>query len=159
MTQDEGLPGAPGAPGAAGAPGSRHVARFHVTVSAPVMVGRIGGRTRAVVPITGGHFRGPEMAGEVMPGGFDWAWLGDDGTAEVEAHYVLRLDDGSFATIVNRGRCLPVPGQPDVFSGRAVPVFETGSQTYAWLNEAQFLCRFTSRMADGFVDLDIYVVE
>jgi hypothetical protein len=123
------------------------------------MVGPVGNRVRAVVPITGGTISGPGINGEVVPGGFDWAWLSDDGSAEVEAHYVLKLDDGSFATIVNAGVCVPVPGQDDTFSGKAVPRFETGSETYAWLNGTQFVCRFTSRMADGFVDLDVFAVD
>lgn len=140
-------------------PTTRPAATLHVTISEPLMVGPIGPRTRAVVPITGGTISGPEINGTVVPGGFDLAWLHDDGSAEVEAHYVLKLDDGSFATIVNTGSCTPVPGEDETFSGRAVPVFETGSEKYGWLNEAQFICRFTSRMADGFVDLELFIVD
>lgn len=140
-------------------PTTRHVATLHVTISEPFMVGPVGHRVRAVVPITGGTISGPTINGEVVPGGFDWAWLDDDGCADVEAHYVLKLDDGSFATIVNAGSCVPVPGEDDTFSGKAVPRFETGSQVYAWLNTSQFVCRFTSRMADGFVDLEVFVVD
>lgn len=141
------------------APTTRHVATLHVTISEPLMVGPVGNKVRAVVPITGGTIHGPKINGEVVPGGFDWAWLSQDGSADVEAHYVLKLDDGSFATIVNAGSCVPVPGQDDTFSGKAVPVFETGSEAYAWLNSAQFLCRFTSKLADGFVDLELFAVD
>lgn len=140
-------------------PATRHVATLHVDISEPLMIGPVGHRLRAVVPITGGTIRGPEIRGEVVPGGFDWAWLSEDGSADVEAHYALKLDDGSYATIVNTGSCMPLPGAEDTFTGKAVPVFETGSETYAWLNTTQFICRFTSRMADGFVDLEVFAVD
>ncbi|MBN8294844.1 DUF3237 domain-containing protein [Rhodobacter sp. NTK016B] len=139
-------------------PKATHAATLRVTIAEPLIVGPIDGRVRAVVPITGGTITG-KINGEVLPGGFDWAWLYDDGQAKVEAHYVLKLDDGSFATIVNVGTCKPVAGQSETFSGQAVPRFETASTTYSWINDAQFVCRFTSRMADGYVDLELFIVE
>ncbi len=139
-------------------PNIAHAATLRVTIAEPHIVGPVDGRVRAVVPITGGTISG-RINGDVLPGGFDWAWLYDDGRAEVEAHYVLKLDDGSLSTIVNAGGCAPVPGQADTFSGQAVPRFETASETYGWINDTQFVCRFTSRMADGFVELELYAIE
>ncbi len=137
----------------------RFVGKLHVTIAEPLIVGPLHGRIRACVPITGGTLRGPDLNAAILPSGYDWAWLSEDGTAEVEARYVLDLGDGAYATIVNRGQCVPVAGQTETFAGRSIPTFETGSPEYDWLNTGTFLCTFTSRMADGFVELEMFAVD
>ena len=133
------------------------VGTLHVKIAPPLMVGAIQGRTRACVPITGGTLTSDRLGGVILPGGYDWAWLSEDGTAEVDARYLLELDDGSIATVINRGRCWPADETGQTFFGRSVPVFETGSAHYAWLNTKSFMCTFESRMTDGFVTLELFM--
>ena len=66
----------------------------HVTVDPALDLGDVGKGRRRIVPITGGDFSGPQMRGQVLPGGADWQVLRSDGTAELEARYTLRTDDG-----------------------------------------------------------------
>src|SRR6187549_261309 len=56
---------------------------------------------RLIIPITGGTFEGPEIKGEVMPGGWDWQLRRADGCTEVKADYFLKTDDGVVINIVN----------------------------------------------------------
>ncbi|MEQ5872218.1 DUF3237 domain-containing protein [Sagittula sp. NFXS13] len=137
----------------------RSVGKLHVTIAEPLIVGTLHGRIRACVPITGGTLRGPDLNATILPGGYDWAWLSEGGIAEVEARYVLNLGDGAYATVVNRGQCEPVSWQTDTFAGRSIPTFETGSPEYDWLNTGTFLCIFTSRMADAFVELELFMID
>lgn len=53
-----------------------------------------GGELR-VVPVHGGRFEGPEMAGSVVPGTTaDWLRVEADGTAHMDVRLVLRTDAG-----------------------------------------------------------------
>jgi hypothetical protein len=62
----------------------------HVTVDPALDLGDVGKGGRRIVPIKGGDFSGPQMRGQVLPGGADWQVLRSDGTAELEARYTLR---------------------------------------------------------------------
>lgn len=120
--------------------------RAVVTVAAPMSVGLTPGGERRIVPITGGHFEGPALAGEVLPGGADWQVVRSDGTVRLEARYTLRTRDGALIYVRNRG---VRAGSPDVLARlargeavdpaqyyfRTVPEFETGAPAYAWLND------------------------
>jgi hypothetical protein len=57
----------------------------HVTVDPAFDLGDVGKGGRRIVPITGGDFSGPQLRGQVLPGGADWQVLRGDGTAELEA--------------------------------------------------------------------------
>ncbi|RIV80148.1 DUF3237 domain-containing protein [Aurantiacibacter xanthus] len=57
---------------------------------------------RRIVPITGGWFRGPGLAGIVMPGGADRQLVRADGIRELDAIYELLADDGTVLMVHNR---------------------------------------------------------
>lgn len=132
--------------------------RLTVTVAPPVLVGPVGALVRGVVPITGGTLEGA-VCGRVLPGGFDWAWLAADGSARVEARYLLELADGTPVTVVNRGLCRPEAGSETHFSGHSTPEFEVAPGPHDWLMRHVFLCRFTSDLAEGQVVLDLFRVD
>lgn len=138
-------------------PGLTPVGTLIVTVAPPIMVGPVGARVRGVVPITGGTLTGA-VSGRILPGGFDWAWLAPDGSARVEARYVLELADGTPVTIVNTGLCRPEPGSETRFAGESAPEFEVAPGPHDWLMRHLFLCRFTSDLAEGRVTLDLWRV-
>lgn len=122
-----------------------------VTVGAPQDLGDVGKGGRRIVPITGGDFSGPQMRGEVLPGGADWQVLRSDGVAELEARYTLRTADGALIYVRNHALR---HGAPDVMAalaaGRAVApasyyfrgatFFETGSPAYAWIARHIIVC-------------------
>ena len=131
-------------------PKAEFVAQVDAAVATPVLVGRGPVGERRIVPILGGRITGPRLSGEVLPGGADYQLIRDDGVAEIEARYTLRLDDGALVYVVNRGlrhaapedmarllRGEPVPPERVYF--RTAPVFETASPAHAWLHRSLFL--------------------
>lgn len=137
-----------------------HVTDLVAKVGAPLLLGPVTGGMRGIVPITGGAFDGPRLRGTVLPMGADWALLQPDGSAHVDARYLLQMEDGTLVGIRNRGVCRPVPGQDNVYAGQSTPEFEapTGSP-HAWMNEARFVCSFTSSLAKGEVHLRFHLIE
>ena len=57
---------------------------------------------RRIVPILGGRFQGPAIAGVVLPGGADRQLLRADGIRLLEAVYELRTDEGAVLSVTNR---------------------------------------------------------
>ncbi len=122
-----------------------------VAVGPPQDLGDVGKGGRRIVPITGGEFSGPQMHGEVLPGGADWQVLRNDGVAELEARYTLRTSDGVLIYVRNHALR---HGPPDVMAalaaGRAVEpgsyyfrgatFFEAGSPAYAWITRHIIVC-------------------
>jgi hypothetical protein len=95
-------------------PGLELLARFTVELGAAVWdLGRtteLG--TRRIVPIVGGRFVGPRLAGEILDNGADWQVITDDGTTVVDTRYLLRLDDGALAYLRTRGSATDRPRFP-----------------------------------------------
>ena len=57
---------------------------------------------RRMVPITGGSFEGPNIRGNVLPGGADRQLIRKDGVRQLDALYELQADDGAIITVRNR---------------------------------------------------------
>lgn len=109
-----------------------------VTLAANVPVGTTALGGRNIVPITGGTFSGPGIAGKVMPGGWDWQLRRADGCLQIKADYMLQTDDGTIINVINQGvSCPPEPGRaPGV---RTFPVFEVPMGKYGWLAKDAFV--------------------
>jgi Protein of unknown function (DUF3237) len=133
------------------APALEFIFAAHITVTAPLDLGDVGKGGRRIVPITGGDFFGPLMRGVVLSGGADWQVLRGDGTAELEARYTLRTDDGALIYARNHalrhgppeviaalaaGR----PADPASYYFRGATFFETGDARYAWLTKHIVVC-------------------
>jgi hypothetical protein len=121
------------------------------TLDAPIVVGDVPEGARRVVPITGGTFEGPRLRGTLVPGGADWQYLRPDGVMIVEAHYLLRTDDGVIVQVNNRGmRHGPTDVMRRLGAGesvdpaeyyfRAMPRLSAPTGRYDWLNRRVFLC-------------------
>jgi hypothetical protein len=109
-----------------------------VTLAGDVAVGptALGGRN--IVPITGGTFGGPGIAGKIMPGGWDWQLRRTDGCLQIKADYMLQTDDGTIINVVNQGvACPPEPGKAPAI--RTHPVFEVPMGKYGWLARETFV--------------------
>jgi hypothetical protein len=134
-----------------------------VTVGTPLDLGDGPLGRRRVVPITGGTFEGPRLKGTVMPGGADWQLIRTDGVAELEARYVLRADDGTLVSVVNRAlRRGPADvmqrlaaGEtvdPALYYFRGTPTFQAPAGQHDWLTRSIFV-------ADGVRWPDVVIVR
>lgn len=100
---------------------------------------------RRMVAITGGTFEGPQLKGEIVPGGTDWQIVRADGVLDIDARYALRTEGGALIRVVSQGyrhgppevlaalgRGEDVPAERYFF--RTVMRFETGDGGLLWLN-------------------------
>jgi hypothetical protein len=131
-------------------PDPKFVAELDAAVATPLTIGRGALGERRIVPILGGRIAGPRLSGEVMPGGADYQLIRDDGVAEIEARYTLKLDDGALVYVVNRGLRHAAPDDmakllcgefvpPERVYFRTAPAFETAAPQHAWLMRSLFL--------------------
>jgi len=133
------------------APALEFVCDAQVTVGMPLDLGDVGRGGRRIVPITGGDFSGPQLSGEVVPGGADWQVLRSDGVAELEARYTLRTGDGALIYVRNHALrhgpaavlAAMAAGEavaPDAYYFRGATFFETGATRYAWTMHHIMVC-------------------
>lgn len=151
----------------AGTPGLRHACRITARVDAVVSLGQAAHGERRFVPIVGGTVEGEEMRGEVLAGGVDWQLQRADGTLDIAAHYVLRMEDGALIEIQSKGFRHGPPevmqrlaaGEP-VASGeyyfRTAITFQTGAARWRHLNSALAIGR-GARTAGAAV-IDVFLV-
>lgn len=101
---------------------------------------------RRVVGILGGTFEGPEMRGEVLPGGADWQIVRADGVLDLDARYALKDQAGGIIRVVSQGyRHGPLEvlaalarGEavdPATYFFRTIMRFETGAPYLESLNK------------------------
>ena len=90
------------------------------------------GVTRVVVPVSGGTFDGPRLKGTVVGPGGDWLVRRPDGSSILDVRILLRTHDSQTIYMTYRGISYTPQGGPQYW--RIVPVFETGADTYTWLN-------------------------
>jgi len=146
---------------------------FRIVLSAgtPQMAtgaGARGGELR-VIPVIGGHFEGPSLKGEVIPGTTaDWLRVEADGTAHMDVRLVLKTDRGQTIYMHYSG---VRTGKPEVLArlgrGEAVEAgeyyfrtairFETGDADLAWLNRV--LAVGIGQRPPAGPTYDVYVVK
>ena len=148
-------------------PQLEHLMRVTVHVDPPLLVGSVPLGERRVINITGGHFTGEKLRGDVLSGGADWQLVRPDGAAILEAKYTLRTDDDALLYVSNLGIRHGPPAvlariaqgelvDPTLYYFRATPRIETGAPQYAWLNDLILVCS-GARTADAVL-LDFYGV-
>jgi Protein of unknown function (DUF3237) len=152
------------------APTLVHVCDLHVTVAAPIEAGQVQGLgsqgKRRIIPITGGTVRG-RINGVVLPGGADFQMVVSSTTADLDARYMLRLDDGSHVYVLNsalrrgsaediaklvKGEAVP----PERIYFRCVPRFEVESPALHWMTQSVFVgtgARFPDRVEISIFEL------
>jgi hypothetical protein len=140
---------------------------IRVDIEPHLRIGRSADEDLSVTPISGGSVAGPLLSGEVLSGGGDWA-VERSGTAQLEARYLLRADDGAVIDILNRGyyrasaevieRVMGGENVPETeYYFRTAPVFQTDAAPHRWLAEHQFVG--LARDEDGQVRIRVYVVR
>ena len=131
-------------------PGLRLFSRATVQVAAPHLFGKTLLGERRVVQILRGRLEG-KLSGEVLPGGADWQIITASGVAQLEARYTIRTTDGALILVQNRGIRHAEPAileqlyagelvDPAKYYFRSTPTFETGENSYAWLNRIVAVC-------------------
>ena len=148
-------------------PRLEYLCRGEILLSEVIKAGALPYGERRIVPFIGGHFEG-KLAGEVLPGGADTQWVRPDGTAVVDAKYMVKTPDGAIVHIHNRGlRVITLDVVDRISQGESVdphsyyfrttPEFDTGSPKYAWLNNIVAVCSGI-RLANSAI-LDFYIVR
>ena len=143
------------------------VADLTVHVATPIEAGAVTGLNsrgrRRIIPITGGKVTG-QLNGTVLPGGADFQLVVSDTCADLDARYLLRLDDGEHVFVMNRalrrGSVEDIaklvrgePVDPAAIYFRCAPTFEVSSPALAWLTESLFVgtgARFPDRVEMRF---------
>jgi muconolactone delta-isomerase len=78
--------------------------RLEATLGEPLDLGETAQGHRRIVPLTGGTFTGPEIAGRLLPGGSaDWQMVQPDGTALADIRYTLQSDHGALLYVQSQG--------------------------------------------------------
>ncbi len=91
-------------PPTAQAPGLVWMTRVTCDVGAVVSLGGPAKHgERRFVPILGGTAQGPELSGELQPGGVDWQVQRADGVTDISAHYVIGTADGALIEVQSDG--------------------------------------------------------
>lgn len=122
---------------------------------------------RRIALVTGGTFEGPKLRGRVLGGGGDWLLLRKDGVLNLDVRLTLETDDGATIFMSYRGfRHGPAAvierlnrGEdvdPSEYYFRTAPLFETGSDKYAWLNS--IICVAAGRRDPGGPVYDVFQV-
>jgi hypothetical protein len=117
-----------------------------------------------------GAFEGPKLRGEVLAGGGDWAVFRADGAMTLDVRLTLRTHDGALVLMTYGGRWVNPPElradmadpvkrlqvDPARYYFRTNPLFETGSQEYAWLNDV--VCVGTGYLIEGGIAYKVFQV-
>lgn len=124
------------------------VMTLRVEIAPPLVIGEVGGGLRRVIPITGGAFEGPQICGEVLPGGADWNSTrpGRRGRGLGALHAARRRRDADRDCQRRPGVVVPQPDGSRL--ARTVPQFEVAGDSTAGC-AARRLCRHTSAPAEG----------
>jgi hypothetical protein len=127
-----------------------------VSISPAVAVGASDGGMRRFIPITGGHFTGNGIKGDVMSGGADWQLSRSDGVTEVNALYSIKTDDGAVIVVDNQG--IIVPGNGGIGYARTQPRFHAPEGKYQWLNKTHFVGTISPAPQGGAVIIRVFKV-
>lgn len=125
------------------APETEFVFEIRADLAPTVTVGETSDGMRQAIPITGGTFAGPDIRGEILPGGADYQLVRPDGVRELRAVYMIRTDDGALINVVNEGIIVEPAGDGGDAYVMTTPRFRAPVGKYDWLNKAVFLSRIT----------------
>lgn len=121
----------------------------------PTLVRGGPGGTRFIAEVTGGTFEGPKLSGTILGPAGDWVTTRKNRTVKLDVRVTLRTDDGEHIYMAYCG--IGVPGDDGALGVRTAPLFETGAEKYAWLNDVQGIGIGTS--ADGSVTYEVYALK
>ena len=89
---------------------------------------------RMIVGVSGGSFEGARLRGRVVAPSGDWMTLRPNGSMKLDVRLTLVTDDEAVIHMAYEG--LVTRAQEDA-KVRSAPLFETGDERYAWINDVQ----------------------
>ena len=124
---------------------TEHIWDAKVTIAKTITLGDSKHGMRRIVPITGGTFEGPNIRGEVVPGGEDWQLIRPDGDMELYARYLLKTHDGYLIQVINRVliHVQRDAGKVDHYTRSVIDLEAPNGSPYEYLNHAIFLGTLT----------------
>jgi hypothetical protein len=131
---------------------TEHVFDYYSLLKPPVAIGRAQYGTRVFYEALGGRLEGPQLSGEVLAGGGDWALMGDDGWTRIDVRGQCRTDDGALLYFAYRGLVEPSQAVISALAGgpetgfedhywRVMIEIETGDERYRWLTQSALVGR------------------
>lgn len=125
---------------------------------------------RVLFGAAGGSFSGPKLHGEVVPQGGDWALFRADGTMALDVRLSLRMHDGALVHMTYGGRWVTPASlreemadpagryavDPSRYYFRTNPLFETGAEAYAWMND--IVCVGKGYLVEGGIAYKVFEV-
>jgi hypothetical protein len=121
----------------------------------PMITGPSG--TIITATVTSATFAGPKVNATAPAGvaAADWPLVRADGTIVLDVRANMRTDDGVDIFITYNG--IGVPRDGGGYDIRTAPLFQTGDERYAWLNNVQAVG--IGGTIDGGVEYQIYAVK
>ncbi|WP_458107350.1 DUF3237 domain-containing protein [Arthrobacter sp. R3-55] len=149
------------------APALTFLATLNVKVGPALDIGMTPEGQRRVIPIVGGTVSGPCLQGRVLPAGADYQVQRDAGLTELDARYVVELEDGAMVYVHNQALRSGAAEDlnrlnsgedvdPALIYFRCTPRFSTAAPELAWLNRVVTLG--TGRRRPGSVEIDVFTV-
>ncbi len=105
--------------------------------------------TRLIADVKGGSVEGPKVKGTIKTPGGDWLTMRANGTAQLDVRLLLVTDDGASILMQYKGIANLAKGHI-----RTAPLFETGDERYAWLNDIQAVA--IGSLVPGGVSYEVY---
>ena len=118
---------------------------IHADLKPPQQIGPGPFGTRQIFEVTGGHFEGAKLRGEVLGCGGDWMIVDEQGVARLDVRATFRTHDGAHVYLQYPGVLVMDEKVTDALAAGGStqfgdtyfvtqPRFETGDARYAWLN-------------------------
>lgn len=144
------------------------IGHMELIVEKPHLPGHTYKGNRRIIRVSGGSITGEHLNATVIPGGDDWITVREDGTIIQDVRILLESDYNDIIMMTYRGiRTGPSEVlkrldnneevDPTEYYFRTVPIFETSSKQYNWLNNRVFIS--TGTRLPGKVQYDLYLVE
>jgi len=143
-----------------------HLCDFSIDLEPPQVIPTPRGN-RVTYIVRKGVVEGPELRGEILPGGGDWLMFGNDGVGRLDVRATLRTHDGALVHVTTHGVADLPPEAMELWGNgerigwdrmytRSTLLFETGDERYAWLNRVVTVA--VNELAQDHVDYRIYKV-
>jgi hypothetical protein len=155
---------------AVGAIDTTHLFDIVIDLSPRLNFGAGPAGNRVLFGAAKGSFEGSRLRGDVLAGGGDWALFRPDGVMTLDVRLTLRTHDGALVYMSYGGRWVtpqelrgdmadPVKRlqvDPARYYFRTNPLFETGSEQYAWLNNV--VCVGKGYLVEGAVAYKVFEI-
>lgn len=143
----------------------RHLCDISIEIEAQMIPSP--GANRINFALLSGRAEGESLSGSFHRNGGDWLTLGSDRIGRVDVRATLETDEGDLIYFTNTGRLRldeevaerlaagELIRHDDLYA-RSAPLFETGSEQYAWLNGIVTIA--VNQIAIDHVDYRIFEV-